>query len=160
MELAEGYSLYSQKYNECYKKLLGLKSSDNIYIRLRSNSRMNPYGEALTIAEIDFVGRIESLGIKIRIIHNDPSAPTKDFEINGIKWELKTPITISNMIIRNTINKATDQNKAYVIIDTTFMEADLLWIFRKIKEHLAISKNNQKIKGLLVVRGCHLIRWK
>lgn len=159
-EEQKGYRIFKTSMMPEYDKIDYQKGGQGLFARIPPRSPLNPYGEALTVAEIDFVSRVESLGIAIKLIHNNPAKPTKDFRMLGRDWELKTPITVSNMIIRNTINKATDQNKVFIILDVSFLFMKMSEIFRRIKTHLCLKDNDGKVKGLIVSRGYSLIRYK
>lgn len=156
----KGYQLFESSMMSEYDKIDYQKGSQGLFARIPPWSPLNPYEEALTVAEIDFVSRVRSLGISIKLIHNNPAKPTKDFRMLGYDWELKTPITVSDMIIRNTINKATDQNKAFIVLDVSFLFMKMSEIFKRIKTHLCLKDNNSKVKGLIVSRGYSLIRYK
>ena len=90
----------------------------------------------------------------------------------GRKWELKTPVARGKTIIKNTLWKVTDQGKRNAVLDVTFLDESMEWIFNKIKEHLETVRkgeygdngkpitNNDLIDSILVVRGKKIIRYK
>lgn len=158
--MSGGYERYSLDKMSEYDKLDYQKGSKGLFCKIWPNTILNPYNEALTIAEIDFVSRVESLGIEIKPLHNDASRATKDFRFLGHDWELKTPITVSEMIIRNVIYKATDQEKSYIVLDVSFLPMKMSEVIEKVKKHLGIKVNNDKVEGLIIARGYHLIRYK
>ena len=64
------------------------------------------------------------------------------------------------MVIRNTINKATDQGKRYIMIDVTYLDKNMSWIFDKLEKHLSVKNNSEKIDGIIIVRGNKFIKYK
>ena len=90
----------------------------------------------------------------------------------GRNWELKTPITENDSAIKYLFWRITDQGKRNAVIDVTYFNRDLPWIFKKIKEHLETVRkgeynekgklitNNDLIDSVLVVRGRKIIRYK
>lgn len=158
--IKDGLSPYDKKYINQYDKLDPIAPPKNIYDKQMPNTPDNEYSEKLTNAEIDLIRRVENLNYKVTLIHNDPRVPTKDFKVFGVNWELKTPTSTGEMVIRNTINKATDQGKRYIMIDVTYLDKNMSWIFDKLEKHLSVKNNSEKIDGIIIVRGNKFIKYK
>lgn len=158
--IKDGLSPYDKKYISQYDKLDPIVPPKNIYDKQMPNTPDNEYSEKLTNAEIDLIRRVENLNYKVTLIHNDPRVPTKDFKVFGVNWELKTPTSTGEMVIRNTINKATDQGKRYIMIDVTYLDKNMSWIFDKLEKHLSVKNNSEKIDGIIIVRGNKFIKYK
>ena len=158
--IKDGLSPYDKKYINQYDKLDPIVPPKNIYDKQMPNTPDNEYSEKLTNAEIDLIRRVENLNYKVTLIHNDPRVPTKDFKVFGVNWELKTPTSTGEMVIRNTINKATDQGKRYIMIDVTYLDKNMSWIFDKLEKHLSVKNNSEKIDGIIIVRGNKFIKYK
>lgn len=158
--IKDGLSPYDKKYINQYDKLDPIVPPKNIYDKQMPNTPDNEYSEKLTNAEIDLIRRVENLNYKVTLIHNDPRVPTKDFKVFGVNWGLKTPTSTGEMVIRNTINKATDQGKRYIMIDVTYLDKNMSWIFDKLEKHLSVKNNSEKIDGIIIVRGNKFIKYK
>lgn len=167
----DGLSLYNPNLLEDYSSILPEKAPDNMFEKIEPNQGVNQHEYILTRAEIDFFNRLDSLNINYKLIEATWEA-RNDFVMFGRNWELKTPIAKSETIIKNTLWKITDQGKRNAVLDVTFLDESMEWVFGKIKEHLEIIRkgeyddkgkpitNNDLIDSILVVRGKKIIRYK
>lgn len=169
--IQDGLSSYNPNLLEDYSSILPEKAPDNIFEKIEPNQGVNQYEYILTRAEIDFFNRLDSLNIKYKLIEATWEAKN-DFVMFGRNWELKTPIAENDSAIKYLFWRITDQGKRNAVIDVTYFNRDLPWIFKKIKEHLETVRkgeynekgklitNNDLIDSVLVVRGRKIIRYK
>lgn len=169
--IQDGLSLYSPNLLKEYSSILPEKAPDDIFEKIEPNQDVNHHEYVLTRAEIDFFNRLDSLNINYKLIEATWEA-RNDFVMFGRNWELKTPIAKSETIIKNTLWKITDQGKRNAVLDVTFLDESMEWVFGKIKEHLETIRkgeyddkgkqitNNDLIDSILVVRGKKIIRYK
>ena len=110
---------------------------------------------------MNFIEKLRRLNIDYEIIPPRPGiSTTNDIKMLSDKWELKTRVSMGDNAISWAISKVTDGNKTNVILDVSYMNRPLTWIFDKIDMHLATNKNAHKITGIFVVREGRLIRYK
>lgn len=169
--IQDGLSSYNPNLLEDYSSILPEKAPDNIFEKIEPSQGVNQHEYTLTRAEIDFFNRLDSLNIKYKLIEATWKA-RNDFVMFGRNWELKTPIAKGETIIKNTLWKITDQGKRNAVLDVTFLDESMKWVFNKIKEHLETIRkgeyddkgkpiiNNDLIDSILVVRGKKIIRYK
>lgn len=169
--IQDGLSVYNPNLLEDYSSILPEKAPDNIFEKIEPNQGVNQHEYTLTRAEIDFFNRLDSLNIKYKLIEATWKA-RNDFVMFGRNWELKTPIAENDSTIKYLFWRITDQGKRNAVIDVTYFNRDLPWIFKKIKEHLETVRkgeynekgklitNNDLIDSVLVVRGKKIIRCK
>ena len=169
--IQDGLSLYNPNLLEEYSSIPPERAPDNIFEKIEPNQDINHHEYVLTRAEIDFFDRLDSLNINYRLIEATWEAKN-DFVMFGRNWELKTPIADNDSAIKYLFWRITDQGKRNAVIDVTFFNKDLPWIFNKIKEHLETVRkgeyddkgkpitNNDLIDSILVVRGKKIIRYK
>ncbi len=169
--IQDGLSLYSPNLLEEYSSILPEKAPDDIFEKIEPNQGVNQHEYILTRAEIDFFNRLDSLNINYKLIEATWEA-RNDFVMFGRNWELKTPIAENDSTIKYLFWRITDQGKRNAVLDVTYFNKDLPWIFNKIKEHLETIRkgeydkngklitNNDLIDSVLVVRGKKIIRYK
>lgn len=169
--IQDGLSSYNPNLLEDYSSILPEKAPDNIFEKIEPNQGVNQHEYTLTRAEIDFFNRLDSLNMNYKLIEATWEA-RNDFVMFGRNWELKTPIAENDSAIKYLFWRITDQGKRNAVIDVTYFNKDLSWIFNKIKEHLETVRkgeydekgkpitNNDLIDSILVVRGKKIIRYK
>lgn len=73
---------------------------------------------------------------------------TPDFFINGLYWELKTPIGIGKYNIQHLLHSAVQQSEN-IIIDARFSKMHLSRIISELKRHSTLTTKG--IKNLIVI---------
>lgn len=73
---------------------------------------------------------------------------TPDFLINGLHWELKTPIGIGKYNIQHLLHSAIQQSKN-IIVDARFSKMHLSRIISELKRHSTLTTKG--IKNLIVI---------
>ena len=169
--IPDGFSYFDARKMSEYNEIRSIKPRFNLFEKVKPTEPGNDYGVILTRAEIDFYDRLKLLNIKFDVI-NANWLLGNDIRMLGREWELKTISRKTNTIIKNVIWKITDQGKRNAIIDTTFLNRKLEWIFSKIEQHLNLErkgeyrddgsklKNYDLLDSLIVVRANKLIRYK
>lgn len=69
-------------------------------------------------------------------------------------------VEVGEYTIRNDIWHATDFGKRNIILDVTWMSAEMSWTLLRVMRHINIEKNGKKIDNLLVVRNDFIIKIK
>ncbi len=73
---------------------------------------------------------------------------TPDFMIDGIKWELKTPVGAGKYNIQHLLHAAVQQSKN-IIVDTRFSKMHFSKIANELKRHSTLTTKG--IKNLIVI---------
>lgn len=73
---------------------------------------------------------------------------TPDFLINGLHWELKTPIGAGKYNIQHLLHSAVQQSKN-IIVDARFSKMHLTRIVSELKRHSTLTTKG--IKNLIVI---------
>ena len=73
---------------------------------------------------------------------------TPDFSINGLRWELKTPIGAGKYNIQHLLHSAVQQSKN-IIVDARFSKMHLTRIISELKRHSTLTTKG--IKNLIVI---------
>lgn len=169
--IPDGFSRYDEFLMSEYNKIPSQKAPENLFLNISPHDQKNRFNFELTVAELGLYERLDELGIKYAIIKSSWYAKNDLFML-GREWELKTIKRKTNTSIKNVLWKITDQGKRNAILDVTFLNRKLGWIFERIKNHLAIKRygeydlegnvltNDDLLDAILVVRGKKLIRYK
>lgn len=157
-----GLSDYEPSLIEEYDKIpIEVADKDYLFKDVYAKSGRNPYDVKLTNAELNLYEKLRDFNIRHEIIPPEPGIScSSDVKMLSRRWELKTRVATGDNTIKWAIINATDKGKNDIIIDVSYMDRPLSWVFEKIKTHLATNKNANKITGIIVVREGRLIRYK
>ena len=118
-------------------------------MRKMKNGKIIPNGVTLEKHEFKTVLLITKHGINVELIpkSNRYGVHTPDIIINGIAWEIKSPIGDGKYTIQNTIQRAIKQSK-YIIVDLRRTKRHQQKCIRELKNEFNKSKN---LKQLIVI---------
>lgn len=170
--ILDGLSYYDESFMDEYNNIHSCRPPKDLYEKVKTKEKRNPYEVDLTVAEIGFLKTLDLLAIKYKIL-NPSWNISNDLFMLGREWELKTISKKTDGIIKYTFWKITDQGKRNAILDVTYLNRKLEWVFSKIRTYLEIIRkgefddiegkpitNNDLIDSVIVVRNKKLIRYK
>lgn len=157
--IPDGIFGFNAAFVEDYDKIPIDNYDDNLFIK--SDQVIDEQKFRLSGAEMNFLDKLRNMNIEYKIIPEKPGGSgTNDFSIFNKEWELKTRIKTDPTTIMWALIKATDKNKENIILDVSYMDKPLSWVFNKVDEHLLKNKNANKIKNIIIVRGKKFIQYK
>lgn len=155
----DGFFGFNAVLIEAYEKIPIEEANDDLFVK--SKYTINNRDILLSGAELKFLSKLDELDIRYEVIPEQPGGNgTNDFKIFNQEWELKTRIKTDATTIMWALIKATDKNKENIILDVSYMDKPLSWVFNKVDEHLEKNKNAHKIKKIVIVRGKKFIQYK
>ena len=168
--IPDGFSYFDAGKMLEYNKISSKRPNFELFEKIGPSA--NKYGLELTQAEIDFYDRLSLLGIKFDLIKTTWEI-ANDLVMLGREWELKTISKKTEDIIKYVFWKISDQGKRNAILDVSYLNRKLEWVFSKIARHLSVVRkgeyreldgapirNYDLFDSIIVVRGLKLIRYK
>ena len=125
---------------------------------MHKNKRIIENGVAITPHEHKVVKLLRELGYLVEPIppSNTKWNPNPDFIIDGLIWELKSPVTKKKQTIKRIVKEASRQSEN-LIVDLRFAKIDENIAFRILEHEFNSSR---RIKRLVIIRKSGLLKYK